>query len=255
MNERARQEQSIERTIEGEKGFNKLLISPQGARIEELFLEGQKIFTKVKRGDKKIGSSHPCIPQFMKETITFFDLPQHGSARDKDFKLETATKTDLMLSQNIEDGKYPKGLRIDQRHSLADGKYSLATIIYNGNDQDLPVNFAEHLYWQTPRGWGGLIINGVDVTEVVKKDSAINLLSENEIIIPGLRPIILEQKGLPIAELWSYKNPETGEYDKNYVCIEPAEGNPKNDFFGSEESMIKSHRHRTTEISIKLSEK
>lgn len=251
MTEQVGETQSIIKTIEGEKGLNRLVINPRGARIEELVLEGQEIFAKVKRGDGRDGSSHPCIPQFGPETSTSFDLPQHGSARNKDFKVSTADGN-IALLHDIEDGKYPKGLNLTQVHSLSDGKYSLTTTSLNNGEQNLPVNFAEHFYWNAPNGWEGLIVNGVDVTDVVKEDGAIDLLPENEIIIPGQKPVILRQKGFSIFQLWAYKNPETGEYDKNYVCIEPAEGDPVKNFFGSEESMIKPDESRTTEIVVSV---
>lgn len=251
MTEQAGETQPVIKTIEGEKGKSKLVVNSHGARIEELILGGQKIITKVKRGDGKDGSSHPCIPQFGPETTTSFGLPQHGSSRNKDFRLLT-TDEGIVLSQDIEDGKYPEGLRINQIHSLSDGNYSLITKILNNGDHDLPVNFAEHFYWHAPKGWEGLMINGVDVTDIVKKDGAINLLPENKIVIPGQKPIILKQKGFSIFQLWAYENPETGEYDKNYICIEPAEGDPAKDFFGSKESIIKPHEFRTTEIVVSL---
>jgi glucose-6-phosphate 1-epimerase len=229
-----------------------LRINLHGARIEELILEGQRIFTSSIRGDGKEGSSHPCIPQFGKTTL--FDLPQHGSARNKDFKSKV-TSDGIILSQEIEDGDYPKGLSIVQEHSLRNDEYRLTTKILNNSRQNLPVNFAEHFYWDTPNGWEGLKINGTDVTEIVKKDTSIKLKSENVIRIPGQKPIILKQEGFSIFRLWAYVNPKTGEYDKNYVCIEPAEGDPDGKFFGSERSMIKPNESRTTKITIKLNER
>lgn len=239
------------RTIEIEKGTSKLIINPHGARIEELILEGQKVLARVKRGDGRDASSHPCIPQFGPETTTSFNIPQHGSARNKDFRV-SITNEKIILAQDIEDGQYPKGLSLTQVNGLLDGKYSLTTTALNNTKHNLPVNFAEHFYWYAPNGWEGLIINGFDVSNVVKADGAIGLLPENEISIPGQKPIILKQKGFSIFQLWICKNMDTGQYDKNYVCIEPAEGDPAKNFFGSEESMIKSYESRTTEIIVGL---
>ena len=252
MNEQAGESQPIMNTIEGKNGvISRLVVNPHGARVEELTLEGQRVFTSVKRGDGRDASTHPCIPIFGPETTTSFGLPQHGSARNKDFNVSAENKN-ILLSQDIEDGQYPKGLKFTQIHALSDESYSLTTINSNNSKQDLPVNFAEHFYWDTPNGWEGLIVNGVDVTDVVKRDGAIELLPENEIIIPGQKPIILKQKGFSIFQLWAYKNPETGEFDTHYVCIEPAEGDPAKDFFGSQGSMIKPGEFRTTEIVVSL---
>jgi galactose mutarotase-like enzyme len=235
-----------------EKNNNKLIVNPHGSRIEELTLEGQKIFTKITRGDDKEGSSHPCIPQFGPDTLNY-GIPQHGSARNKDFKLLNSS-SNIELSQNIEDGEYPKGLNINQKHSLIDQGYSLITTVSNNSDQELPVNFAEHFYWHVPNDWEGLKVNGVNVADVVKKDASISLKSKNIIEIPGQRPIILTQAGFSIFRLWAYKNMQAGKYDQNYVCIEPAEGDPEKNFFGSKKSMIKPHESRTIKITIKLDE-
>jgi galactose mutarotase-like enzyme len=150
--------------------------------------------------------------------------------------------------------KYFPSNNLSQTHELLEGKYFLTTTVLNNSDQNLPVNFAEHFYWHAPNGWEGVKVNGDDVTDVAKKDSSINLLSENVIEIPGQKHVMLQQKGFSIFRLWAYKNPQTGEYDKNYVCIEPAEGDPNQNFFGSEKSIIKSHKSRITEIVIKLNE-
>jgi galactose mutarotase-like enzyme len=245
--------QTTLKTIENTNGKNRLIINPHGARIEELVLERQKIFTKVIRGDGKEGSSHPCIPQFGPEITTSFGLPQHGSARNKDF-ISIATDDKVELSLDIEDGNYPRGLNIKLEHSLSGEKYRLVTKVSNNSDQDLPVNFAQHFYWNVPNGWERLKINGIDVAEIVKNDASIELKPENIIEIPGQKFIVLEQKGFSIFRLWAYKNPETCEYDKNYVCIEPAEGDPIRNYFGSDASMIKPGQSRTAEIFIKLNE-
>jgi hypothetical protein len=230
------------------KNQDKLIVNPHGARIEELVLKGQKIFTKVTRGDGKEGSSHPCIPQFGSDILNY-NLPQHGSARNKDFESLTLDN-EITLSLDIEDGRYPKGLNINQKHNLKNDKYSLITTVSNNSDQDLPVNFAEHFYWHVPNVWEGVKINGVDVTEVAKKDSSIELKPENIIEISGQKTAILTQVGFSIFRLWVYKNPQTRKYDNNYVCIEPSEGDPKK--FGTKESMIKPHQSRITKIVISV---
>ncbi|MDO8620712.1 MAG: hypothetical protein Q7R31_00285 [Candidatus Levybacteria bacterium] len=238
-------------TIEIKKGLSRLAINPHGARIEELTLKGQKILTKVRRADLTQASTHPCIPIFGPETTTRFGIPQHGSARKKDFDV-SIVEGHIILSQEIVDGQYPKGLSIRQVHSLSEEEYSLTTIVSNSSTEALPVNFAEHFYWDTPGGWGGLIINGKDVEDIVRRDGAIPALKgKNVIHIPLRREIILDAKGFSILQLWTGKNPE-GKFDQHYVCIEPAEGNPAENFFGSKDSMIKPQQSRTTEIKISL---
>jgi galactose mutarotase-like enzyme len=241
------------KTTEIVKGKNKLVINQLGARVEELILGGQKIFTKVVRGDGKEASSHPCIPQFGPDNSGIYNLPQHGSARNKDFK-QFVSDGKITLSLSIRDGNYPEGLNIKQEHSLTNEEYILRTIVSNFGFQSLPVNFAEHFYWDAPDGWEGLKINGINVTEVVKKDASIEIKPENIILIPGQKAIILNQKGFSIFRLWAYGNPQTDEYDNNYVCIEPVESDPEGNFFGSEKSIIKSDQSKVTEIKIQLNE-
>jgi galactose mutarotase-like enzyme len=253
MIEKIKEEPSLIATIEPEKGRNKLTINSCGARITELVLGRQKILTSVTRGDGKYGSSHPCVPIFGPETTTSYGLPQHGSARDRNFKI-LSSEPYILLSQKVVDGKYPEGLVIEQKHTLANGTYALETMIRNYSDLDLPVNFAHHFYWLASNGPEGVRINGVDATDMIKRNSSIKIEQENLIEIPGQKPVVLKQKGFSIFQLWVYKNPKTGEYDKNYVCIEPAEGDPAENYFGSEKSMIKSRRFRETEILIRLSE-
>lgn len=244
--------QPIAKAIEIERGLSRLVINPRGAKIEELTLKGQKILTKVRRADLTQASTHPCIPLFGPEGKPIkYNLPQHGSARKKDFDV-SMVEGDIILSQEIVDGQYPKGLNIRQVHSLSEEEYCLRTIVSNNSTEALPVNFAEHFYWDTPGGWGGLIINGKDVEDIVRRDGAISALKgKNVIHIPLRRGIILDAKGFSILQLWTDKNPE-GKFDQHYVCIEPAEGDPANNFFGSETSMIKPQQSRTTEIKISL---
>lgn len=240
-------------TIERDRGNANLTINSHGAKIEELTLGGQKIFTKVQRGDGKEGCAHPCIPQLGPETTTSFELPQHGSARGQDFNL-VSSDDEIVLSRDIEEKKYPKGLHIEQKHNLSDNKYSLTTTVSNNGDQEAPVNFAEHFYWYAPDGWVGVTVNGVNVEDMIKQDKAIPLQAENRIEIPGQKPIILKQKGFSVLQLWVGKNSKTGEYDENYICMEPAEGNHAENFFGSEKSMIKPGDKRKTEVTISLAD-
>lgn len=235
---------------EGEGRVSRMKINPLGARIENLTLNGREVLDSVTRGDGKKASTHPCSPIFGAERESSFDLPQHGPVRGEQTTVWEHSPSSLVLIHEIKAGNYPLGMMIRQRFTLQQGLFTLETQHTNRGTYLAPVNFAEHFYWITPKGWEGLIINGQDVTDVVKKDSIISLKARNQIAIPGLSEIILEQTGLPYANLWAYYNEDSGEYDQHYVCIEPVEGDPNQDFFGSRKSFIHPGDSRGTTIRI-----
>lgn len=229
-----------------------MVINPQGARIEKLSLGEDIIFKSLVRGDNKPASSHPCTPIFGPETTTSYNLPQHGPMRNELCEVEENNPNKVVLSYGIKAGEYPEGLRATQAFTLNGKKFTLETTHINNSDQQAPVNFGEHFYWVSPKGWEGLTINGEDVTEAVKNDVVTPLQGRNQIMIPGLPEIMLEQKGLPFANLWVYRDEESGKYDQNYVCIEPVEGDPTKDFFGSPESLIAPGSSRTNSVTISI---
>lgn len=243
----------ITRIVEYVDGHSQMVINPYGARIEELELDGNKLLTSIVRGDGRKASTHPCTPIFGSETTTSFGLPQHGPMRNELCAVVEESPNDVIISHEVIAGTYPEGMVVTQRFFVSPRLFSLLTLHCNMGEQPLPVNFGEHFYWHTPKGWEGLKINEVDVTDVVKNDEAIPLKERNQILIPGLPTITLGQEGLPWANLWAYQNPGTGQYDQNYVCIEPVERNPKDNPFGTEESLIHPMgRVRVTRITISI---
>ncbi len=228
-----------------------MLINPQGARIERLSLGDRLVFRSVTRGDGREASSHPCTPIFGPETTTSYGLPQHGPMRNELCTVEEMGSNLVILSHEIKSGSYPQGMNVRQAFEMFGNNFTLETVHTNSGKQDAPVNFGEHFYWVAPNGWEGVTVNGEDVTDAVKNDLVIPLQAKNQIVIPGLSEIILEQDGLPFANLWVYKDEASGKYDQNYVCIEPVEGDPTKNFFGSPESMIAPGSSRKTLITIK----
>ncbi len=250
-------QKTIVKEIRG-PSLSRMEIQTLGARIKDLTLSGVKILTTVPRGDGEEGSSHPCSPLFGPEINTHYNLPQHGTMRDSQCKVKENAKylNTLALECNVKGGSYP-GVTVCQNFDLGSGLFTLETFhsvsAYNLSSRliGVPVNFAEHLYWNAPKGHKGVKINGVDVTKMIEQDEIIEWLPRNKIEIPGIPTIILEQQGLNFAQFWVGKN-SAGEYDTNYVCIEPVEGDPKTGFFGSEKSLIKSAGMRQTTIRINL---
>lgn len=252
MSEQKEEVKTTVKTVENSNGKNKLVIDSFGGRINSLILKGKKILGIFQRGDGKEGSSHPCIPQFGLDMSNQYNLPQHGSARNQNFDVKTVGDKNIFSSKIISEENYPDGLGITQQHNLDNEEYFLTSVIRNAGKEELPVNFAEHFYWFAPNGWKGIKINGVDVTEVVKSNGSIDILDENMIEIPGQEKIILTQKEFSKLHLWADKDPKTGKYDKNYVCIEPTQGEPER--FGTTESKLKPGETKVLELSIKIDE-
>lgn len=229
-----------------------VIVNQNGARIEELKLDNQLLLAKIVRSNGKEASTHPCVPIFGPETSTRFGLKQHGEARNQLWEMSDKKNSGIVLSYKVQDRGYPKGLMVTQRFTIVNGVFQLVTECINTGKKSLPVNFGEHCYWSTLQGgWEGLTINDVDVTEEIKETGIIELQSRNIIRFPDKKkkPIVLEQNGLEYAVLWtdSPDNPQA-----NWVCIEPVEGNPKENFFGSKESVIPPGKSRKTELKISI---
>lgn len=225
-------------------------VDPMGARLEELRFHNTLFLSSSVRGDGKVGSTHPCSPIFGPETNTSYGLPQHGPVRNMLFTVMDEDDHSVTLSGDIVHGAYPKGITFTQKLSLTPDVFTIKTAHTNHSKEHIPVNFGEHYYWNTPKGWNGVKVNGKDVTELVKTTGIVKLNIHNTVEIPGQPLVHLEQKGLHYAVLWSYKNPSSGKFDTNYVCIEPVEGNPMDSYFGSKPSQIEPHTERLTMLRI-----
>lgn len=230
-------------------GKNRVEINPLGFKIEYLSLDNYIYLNKFVRSDGKPGTSHPCLPIFGPEITTNFNLLQHGNARNSMAKIITQSATQLKLRHEVSEGDYPAGLIFEQDFKLTTQSFELKSTFTNTSHQPLPVNFAQHFYWNAPKGWAELKINHKNMAELVKGDQGFEWQKENIIEIPSLPAIILKQTNLPYVQLWSGQKDNT--YDQNYVCIEPAQGKPRSNYFGSKESLI--YPQQTINIKIDLS--
>lgn len=229
---------------------NTATVDTHGMKVDGLTIHGHAILTAAVRGDGKRGATHPCSPLFGPERNTSFGLSQHGPVRNT---LASSMRMDdgsAELYTHVNEHEYPSGLIIRQLFKLEADTFSITTIHENTGRTPVPVNFGEHFYWNAPDGWDGVMLNGENVTDLVKKNGTAPLTTVNTISIPGQPEIRLEQQGMPCAVLWAYRNPETESYDHQYVCIEPAERDPASDFFGTQESMIAPGKTRTTFLAI-----
>src|SRR3989338_8995232 len=160
-------------TTEVISGKDRLTINSHGGLIEELILNGTKILTTVTRGDGKKASTHPCTPIFGPETTTSYGLPRHGPMRTSQTKIKPQ-KDGASIEYHVKSGSYPEGLKVKQFIRIGNGIFTLDTQHINTSDQSLPVNFGEHLYWDTTEGGEGVQINGVDVTKLVEQNGVID---------------------------------------------------------------------------------
>ena len=234
-----------------QNGNSELVINPDGGRIESLKLDGHHILVSVTRGDGKKGSTHPCSPIFGPETTTAFGLSQHGPVRTTVMETHHQSKDSVTLTAEIKQGSYPESVFIEQLFELGPQSLIITTTHINNGSQAVPVNFGEHFYWSTPRGWNTITLNKVAVADKVKSNGTAPLDKVNVIEIEGLPLIRLEQSGMNTAVLWAYKK-TYGTFDTDYACIEPAEGDPMADYFGTKESLIAPNTHRVTTLHISI---
>jgi galactose mutarotase-like enzyme len=227
-----------------------LTINLLGSLIEDLVIKEVPLLGQVKRGDGKVVSSHPCAPIFGPETITKYGLPQHGSMRNNLATLVEQTENQLELQYEINNPNYPPGILVKQNFKIEEDKIFLTTTFINQGQQDAPINFAQHFYWLTPLGWQSLQINNKRMEDLVKQDQGFFWLEENIVSIEGRPNITLTQSGLPYCQLWAYR--ENNNFDTNYVCIEPAMGPPRRNFFGSSKSLLKAGETKELKISISI---
>jgi galactose mutarotase-like enzyme len=229
-------------------GNSKLVMESHGAVIAELTLGGQRILADAKRADGKRGVTHPCTPIFGPETTTHFGLPQHGPMRTSETTMQKTSDT-VIVEYHIDCGTYPKGMYVKQTAHLTQDTLTLTTTHANAGDEPMPVNFGEHLYWDTPDGWEGAEVNGQIVAELAKATGVIDLQEKNTIELPGKKPVHITQLGLQKAVCWAAGSSEKG-FDSTYICIEPVEANPQENAFGSPSSMIAPGTHRQTVLTF-----
>lgn len=233
-------------------GSSSFIINSNGARLEELRLQDKLLITPQIRGDGKPAVTHPCSPIFGPETETTFGLMQHGRLRTSECEVVSEDAQSVTVKHEINEGTYPKGVIFRQTFTLSDSVFSIETSHENTGSKPAPVNFCEHFYWYAPSGWEGLTVNGEDGTTIVKADDVIVLDAINRIEIPNQPVFLLEQEGLPLANLWAMRSGAGANYDSSYVCIEPCHGRNRSPFFGSQDSLIAPKSSNKTTIRVSL---
>lgn len=229
-----------------------LEIDLNGGRIVELKYDNKIILGTFARIDGKIGNAHVCVPNFGYEGIEQYKMPFHGPARSKTWEIKENKKDSIIIFCNLDNfEKYLGKLYVEQEFVLNNGLKQIVRVKNIGEDE-APVNIAIHNYFNAPDGWEKLKINGVKVENVVKADDYISIKRENEILIPGLKPMTLILSGMNWIRLWTARKQFDGQilYDQEYVCIEPAIG--KGDYFGSKESILKTGEMREVWQEVRI---
>lgn len=103
-------------------GNLELIVDSEGAYVDSLKYNGMEImFTKrniLENGAEKLrGGSHPCFPHF--GPAEKVNLPQHGFARNKNWKIVSAKENEIVL-------------KLENAHE--DWKDVVATIVYRIDD-------------------------------------------------------------------------------------------------------------------------
>lgn len=235
-------------------------IDLMGARINRLVLDGKTVLSSFRRIDGKMGSTHPCTPNFDKDKRKAkVQLPQHGPARNEVWRKIEASEKMLKLGYKMDGEKFPglKGLSVEQTFKLTSGELTIETTHANDGSEAMPVNFGEHFYFDTTgAGWGEVTINGEKIASEVKITGRIKLNQANKIRGLAAGDLVLFQEGLPMVTTWSGRNEDETKFDNDYVCIEPVEGRRAEGddpgFFGTKESMIEPNQSRKTVIKLSL---
>ncbi|MGI8420424.1 MAG: hypothetical protein ACR2LN_07350 [Candidatus Levyibacteriota bacterium] len=239
--------------VEIKENDDVLRVESLGAKVS-LTLKGIPLLGSFTRGDGKTGITHPCTPVFGPDRKNLYGLKQHGNMRNEPVSLQHVADN-VIVSHALADPGYPKGVVVKQIMGVEDGSFSLVMIHTNNGTEEVALNAGEHCYFVAPQGYKGTEINGKDISSLIDEHYdgfAIELEETNKIQIPGQPELVLRQNGFHYAMLWVGKNPDTKEIDQTYVCIEPVEGDPTSNFFGSTASKLLSGQSRSAMFSISL---
>lgn len=251
-----------ETVITKKVGPSLLEFSPYGSRFN-LVLNGSEILSTVARGGdpNRLAQSHPCSPNFDKDTANL-RLPNHGVMRNvpvTEILINTpdTIRTRLVLAG----GDYPPGIVVEQNYRLTERYLEITTSHTNEGDVPAPVNYGDHLYFNSPLGNEEVRMgtkSGLkNLIGAIRDDAVLPFENEKLLEIPGLPRLLLAAYGRRIINPWVDMNIQ-GEFDKNYFCASLVENNfhptllRGSGFFGRPESMIRPGDVRTSTIFVAL---
>lgn len=203
-------------TINFEKNGWLLEIGLNGGRIVSLSKDKQKILGTYERIDGKMGNTHVCVPNFAFEGVEKCGFIFHGPFRNSEWKLINQGNNGLEICSEID------GLLVTQFFEL-NNEFSQKILVKNVSNERKRVNVAIHNYWDTEFGWGGIKLNGYDITAGFIDNPEIKLERNNILEIPEKKVINWQVENFKKAKLWTGVKDENGKriFDEKYVCIEP----------------------------------
>lgn len=193
-----------------------LEVDLNGGRIVNLIKDGQKMLGTYQRIDGKTGNTHVCIPNFAAEGVEKFGYVFHGPFRKSEWKLMCQNKNSVEISLEID------GLLVIQSFEISD-QFKQKVLVRNVGGERKRVHVAIHNYWDTKFGWGGIKLNGHDITGGFVDNPEIKLEKNNILEIPKKKTIEWQVDNFKKAKLWTGMKEENGKrmFDEKYVCIEP----------------------------------
>lgn len=193
-----------------------LKIDLNGGRIVKLEKDRQKILGTYDRIDGKTGNTHICVPNFSAEGVEKFGFVFHGPFRSGEWKVIIQTENSIEISCQIEN------LLVNQVFEI-EKQFSQKVKVTNVGNEKKRVHVAIHNYWDTEFCWGGIKLNGHDITAGFIDNPEVKLGENNILEIKGKKVINWQVENLKKAKLWTGVKDEDGKriFDEKYVCIEP----------------------------------
>lgn len=226
-----------------------LVFQPNGARILELTLAGHKISGVVTRGDGSEASTHPCSPNFDRDTAGL-RLPRHGIVRNERVSVVSSESNRLRTHKALIASNYPEGVILEQTYVLTPRALEIHTVHANMGTEAAPVNYGHHTYFLSPQGWEEATLDGTPINMAIREDSVLRLREVSGLQIPGQPGILIMQEGLPFANPWTGSSDKG--YDSSYFSFSTIEGNHEQDFFGSPASLIGPNQSRYNRLTIAI---
>ncbi len=220
-----------------------------GGRIRDLSWKGRRVLGTYKRIDGKMGNTHVCIPSFDKEGEKY-DLPFHGLVRTIPWTIKAKSSSVIIISCRTPSSKlYPAELTVEQEFSI-DDMFIHTIRVTNCGGSEVPTNIGCHYYWDTPKGWDTIRLNGREIKADIETNGVIDLKERNIIDFPHARYELITN-GFRSAVLWTSFLMDTQgskKFSQDFCCIEPVVQWPN--YFGTTESMLKLGEKKTVSLSI-----
>jgi len=221
-----------------------VIVSPEGGRITQLWLNSQPILWSGLRPDGKPASTHVCLPNFRRvRTGALKDLPQHGPARSATWQVVKLDPITLSWRMDKLSNIYPAGLQAVQIMQLAPDRFDYTLKLTNTAGQAVPVNPGVHFYFT-----GGIkakvkVNDRLIPANLWLGDGSLFPIKAKNLIEFSWGQIKLDQTGFKSFMLWSPQGAE-------FVCIEPINGVDDDIYLKSNQLLL--NQSRTWHLSIKL---